>query len=91
MINELSQKYGFTLPDNIIAELDSPEKIEGSFNVGKNVEASFKGIPALELLRGQEIPPNLQLHNYRKKKWANQVFSQFVAKAYAKASKPIDK
>lgn len=91
MVTELSQKYGFTLPDNVISELESPEKIVTMFESRKVVDSSFKGIPALELLRGQETPPNLQLHNYRKKKWSNQVLSQFVAKAYSGIDKASDK
>lgn len=85
MITDLSQKYGCTLPDNVISELDSPEKIKSIFEAQKKSVTSFKGVPALELLCGQELPPNLQIYNYRKKKWSNQVFSQFVAKAFAQA------
>jgi hypothetical protein len=85
MITELSQKFGCTLPDNVISELDNPGKIISMFQTQKQSVASFKGVPALELLCGQELPPNLQIVNYRKKKWSNQVFSQFVAKAFAKA------
>lgn len=78
LIRELGEKYNKNVPDNLLNQLKTAESIEQFFKEVPEPELP-KGIPRLELFHGQNIPPNLRLINYRKKKWSDQVADRFSA------------
>jgi len=45
------------------------QELETLFRSAAKPVVKSKGIPAVELFDGQELPPNIALINYRKKRW----------------------
>lgn len=68
------------IPDNRIASLQTIRDLQCFLKEEATPQHRIVGMPALELFRGQAIPPNVTLINYRKKKWNDVMAAHFIHK-----------
>lgn len=64
----LSLKHGFSLSDNELIWASSPEDLEAAYQ-RKNDREIVKGRPLSELFHMQELPANVEIYNYTKRRW----------------------
>lgn len=81
IIQAASQAAAFSIPDCDLASFKiSADLIEYLCNPLKAPEV--KGVPKFELFCGDELPPNVLMINYRKRRWDNAMYNNFLFKAF---------
>lgn len=76
------------IPDNLLESIQTEQDAVLIIKQHSSIAPSHKGIPRLELLNGQEIPVNVQLINYRKKRWPDKVAEAFVQRRSQPSTTP---
>lgn len=76
---EISKLTGLAVPDNKLDAINTANDIVDCLSTPKK-SALEKGMPALEIFHGQQLPQNVTLINYRKRKWTDSVAALFVKK-----------
>lgn len=73
-----------TIPDNLLSNIKSAKALV-EFLCAPQDLPEIKGIPKLELFRGDSVPPNITLINYRKKKWDANASRDFIVSSITDA------
>ena len=77
IILEASKAACVDVPDHVLDKIKTIKDLI-RFLCAKRKPPIAKGIPKFELLAGEEMPPNVTLINYRKRKWDNNHSREFI-------------
>lgn len=72
------------VPDNILATFSTYNDIL-NYLCQPRKPPTVKGIPKLELFSGDQMPANVSILNYRKKRWSEAEHHEFVQKSLREA------
>lgn len=73
-----------TIPDNLLSGIKSAKSLIDLLCAPQPLP-EIKGIPKLELFRGDSVPSNVTLINYRKRKWDTNASREFIVSSITNA------
>lgn len=80
IITAASKAAGRSVPDCMLERLPTVSRLLDYLCLPME-RPSVKGVPKFELFAGAELPPNVTLINYRKRKWTDQIYSDFLRRS----------
>jgi len=88
-LTAVSDEFGREIPDNLVGDLETPRDLIKFLSTPVPM-AVPKGLPKWEIFGGRtDLPPNITLVDYRKKKWTPKIARTFVEKRRPKIQRAL--